>query len=236
MYDLPPRFNRDVVERYWLQKGGRAARRHLAAMEAGGGPMPYPNHQHMAEWYLYSSLLEAGRPGGAPPAATRAAAPEAADVIFVPFFSSLALKLQPGGGGGPAAEGANTSGPLPRAGDLARDLLGWLGGRASWRRAGGRDHVFPCQHPNALAGARGDIWRSVSLLSDFAKHAPREGSLAKDVVLPYVHRVAPLGAAEAEGGGRRRPRPILLFFMGGRHRKDVGDRIPPRTSPCKYYS
>eukprot|EP00850_Spirogloea_muscicola_P011458 SM000071S21082 [mRNA] locus=s71:240370:241760:- [translate_table: standard] len=99
--------------------------------------------------------------------------------------------------------------------------MAWLSEQEPWKRSGGCDHVFPGQHPNALFNVRASLHKSIILLSDFSKYTQREASLAKDVVLPYVHRLEPFDEAQAMPGEEDERR-TLLFFMGARHRKEGG--------------
>ncbi|GMN32052.1 hypothetical protein TIFTF001_049744 [Ficus carica] len=61
------------------------------------------------------------------------------------------------------------------------------------------------------------IKRSVLLVSDFGRLRNDQGSLLKDVDIPYSHRISSyngdIGVAN---------RNTLLFFMGARYRKEGG--------------
>eukprot|EP00897_Mesotaenium_endlicherianum_P010264 jgi/Mesen1/9266/ME000006S09265 len=289
MYDLPERFTYDVVEKYWAfkKRKGKASKRGFNARTS------YPNHQHMAEWWLFQDLLgiQGQDARNSRSAATRVPLADEADVIFVPFFSSLSMKVDPfdksrlknsnkdannrnqnfesdnndngnnndsdnndnndrinnsnNEGEGEGEEGHAQSAYSNSEAELA--LLEWVTAQPPWRRSGGRDHVFVAQHPNAMWRVRRHLRNSILLVSDFAKFSPLEGSLAKDVVLPYVHRVAPYleqdkgeqqgeqqdqeeqeqeeqaeGGKGMKGGGKTHERPTLLFFVGARHRKEGG--------------
>lgn len=61
--------------------------------------------------------------------------------------------------------------------------------------------------------------RSVLLVADFGRLRPDQGSLTKDVVIPYVHRV-PTFSPRDEGASPPE-RNLLLFFAGNRFRKEV---------------
>jgi hypothetical protein len=60
------------------------------------------------------------------------------------------------------------------------------------------------------------VKNAVLLLSDFGRVRSDQGSLVKDVIVPYAHRInvynGDIGVDE---------RKTLLFFMGNRYRKDV---------------
>lgn len=92
----------------------------------------------------------------------------------------------------------------------------WLEGQEHWRRNNGRDHVIIASDPNALYRVMGRVRNSVLLVSDFGRLRREQGSLVKDVVVPYSHRIRTY-----EGDVGVETRNTLLFFMGNRYRKDV---------------
>lgn len=77
--------------------------------------------------------------------------------------------------------------------------------------------MFICQDPNALYKVIDRIKNGVLLLSDFGRLRPDQGSLVKDIILPYSHRINPY-----KGDVGIENRKSLLFFMGNRYRKEGG--------------
>ena len=60
------------------------------------------------------------------------------------------------------------------------------------------------------------VKNAVLLVCDFGRLKPDQGSLVKDVIVPYSHRINPYnGDIGVEN------RNTLLFFMGNRFRKEV---------------
>lgn len=95
-------------------------------------------------------------------------------------------------------------------------LIEWLANQEYWKRNNGWDHVFICQDPNALYKVVDKVKNGVLLVSDFGRLTRDQGSLVKDVILPYSHRInSYLGDIGVEY------RDKLLFFMGNRYRKEV---------------
>lgn len=92
----------------------------------------------------------------------------------------------------------------------------WLEEQEYWKRNNGRDHVIVASDPNAMYRVIDRIKNCVLLVSDFGRLRPDQGSLVKDVVVPYSHRIrtyaGDVGVAD---------RNTLLFFMGNRYRKEV---------------
>ena len=70
--------------------------------------------------------------------------------------------------------------------------------------------------PNALKRVMDRVKNAVLLVTDFDRLRADQGSLVKDVIIPYSHRI---DAYEGELGVKQRTN--LLFFMGNRYRKDV---------------
>ncbi|PSS02578.1 Arabinosyltransferase [Actinidia chinensis var. chinensis] len=198
MYDLPRKFTLGVIESYATARGGLK------------GPLTYPGNQHSAEWYLFSDLTREGRVGSP---VTRVLDPEAADVFYVPFFSSLSLVVNPiRPGNGEVQKGLVYSDE-----EMQEGLIQWLEEQGYWRRNNGWDHVFVCQDPNALYKVVERVKNGVLLLSDFGRLGGNQASLVKDVILPYSHRIRSF-----DGDVGVESRKSLLFFMGNRYRKEGG--------------
>ena len=200
MYDLPLRFTYGVI---------------AARYAARGLPLPdnvtslsYPGHQHMGEWFLF---LDMNRPQsdrvGSP--VTRVMDPEEADLFYVPFFSSLSQLVS-------TTQREDGSDPVYSDRETQEALMEWLEGQEYWWRNGGRDHVFTAADPKALLHVMDRMRNSVLLVVGFGRLRGDQGSLVKDVVVPYPHR---LSAYDGDVGLESRP--TLLFFMGARYRKEV---------------
>lgn len=200
MYDLPLKFTYGVIEQHGLARGGSAA--------ADVTKLKYPGHQHMHEWYLFLDLIrpESERIGSP---ITKVNDPEEADLFYVPAFSSLSLVVNagrpPGSGSGYSDE------------EMQDSLVEWLQGQKYWRRNNGWDHVIVAGDPNALYRVIDRVKNAVLLVSDFGRLRPDQGSLVKDVIIPYSHRIRVYS-----GDFGVEERKTLLFFMGNRYRKEGG--------------
>ncbi|KAF3793354.1 putative arabinosyltransferase [Nymphaea thermarum] len=202
LYDLPRKFTYGVVENYLLARDALKP-----ATRYDNSVLRYPGHQHSAEWWLFTDLLNASRPADSP--VVRVFDPEEADLFYVPFFSSLSLVVNPIRG--------VSNGVVYSDERMQDELVEWLDRQPYWRRNLGRDHVFICQDPNALYRVIDQVKNSVLLVSDFGRLKPDQGSFVKDVVLPYSHRINSFKGSIGLGN-----RDSLLFFMGNRYRKEGG--------------
>ncbi|XP_050367245.1 probable arabinosyltransferase ARAD1 [Argentina anserina] len=204
LYDLPTRFTYGIIQQHSLARGGRPSD-DLSSLK-------YPGHQHMGEWYLFKDLLqpESGRVGSP---VVRVLDPDDADLFFVPFFSSLSLIVN-------TNRQAAGSGELPAAYSDEENqvaLVEWLEAQEYWKRNSGRDHVIMASDPNALYKVLDSVKNAVLLVCDFGRLKPDQGSLVKDVIVPYSHRINTYnGDISVEN------RNTLLFFMGNRFRKEGG--------------
>lgn len=203
LYDLPPRFTYGVIHHHSLARGGSRAVDDLSSLK-------YPGHQHMSEWYLFSDLTrpESERVGSP---VVRVSDPEEADFFFVPFFSSLSLIVNP-----VRPPGSVSEKPVYSDEENQEALVEWLEGQEYWKRNNGRDHVIVASDPNAMYRVIDRVKNCVLLVSDFGRVRPDQGSLVKDVVVPYSHRIRTY-----EGDVSVDNRKTLLFFMGNRYRKEV---------------
>ncbi|CAH2046402.1 unnamed protein product [Thlaspi arvense] len=197
MYDLPTNFTYGVIEQHRIARGGEKSDNVTG--------LNYPGHQHMHEWYLFSDLTrpEIERVGSP---IVRVFDPVEADVFYVSAFSSLSLIVNSG---------------RPRSGsgysdeDMQESLVSWLENQEWWRRNNGRDHVIVAGNPNALKRVMDRVKNAVLLVADFGRLRADQGSLVKDVIIPYSHRI---DAYEGELGVEKRN--TFLFFMGNHYRKD----------------
>ncbi|XP_012065951.1 probable arabinosyltransferase ARAD1 isoform X2 [Jatropha curcas] len=201
MYDLPKKFTTGIIEQHAVARGSKDT-----------SNVKYPGHQHMGEWYLFSDL---NRPEeervGSP--VIKVDDPEEADLFYVPVFSSLSLIVNPIRP--PGAE----PGSVHQYSDeeIQVNLVEWLQKQEYWKRNNGRDHVIFAGDPNALYRVIDRVKNAVLLLSDFGRVRPEQGSLVKDVIVPYSHRINTYN-----GDIGAKDRNTLLFFMGNRYRKDGG--------------
>lgn len=199
MYDLPHKFTYGIIQQHGLARGGSPA--------ADVTTLSYPGHQHMHEWFLFSDLarLQSDRLGSP---IIKVADPEEADLFYVPVFSSLSLIVN---AGRPPGSGSGYSDEV-----MQEELVEWLTGREYWKRNNGWDHVIIAGDPNALYRAVDRVKNAVLLVADFGRLRPDQGSLVKDVIIPYSHRIS---AYTGDFGVNERK--TLLFFMGNRYRKEV---------------
>ncbi|KAL5840696.1 hypothetical protein ACOSQ4_013304 [Xanthoceras sorbifolium] len=204
MYDLPRKFTYGIIEQHSMARGG------LVAPVADVSSLKYPGHQHMGEWYLFSEM---NRPQedrvGSP--VVRVTDPDEADLFYVPVFSSLSLIVNTGG--------AASAEVVRRYSDeeMQEELVEWLEKQEYWRRNRGWDHVMIAGDPNAMLRVMDRIKNAVLLVSDFGRLRPDQGSLVKDVIIPYSHRI---NTYTGDLGVQNRN--TLLFFMGNRYRKEGG--------------
>lgn len=96
----------------------------------------------------------------------------------------------------------------------------WLKEQEYWKRNNGWDHIIVAGDPNALYRVVDRVKTAVLLVSDFGRLRSDQGSLVKDVVIPYSHRIRPY-----TGDFGVQERETLLFFMGNRYRKEVINHI-----------
>ncbi|KAM5587125.1 putative arabinosyltransferase ARAD1 [Rosa sericea] len=203
LYDLPTRFTYGIIEQHSLARGGRPA--------DDVSLLKYPGHQHMGEWYLFKDLLKTESERVGSPVA-RVLDPDEADLFYVPFFSSLSLIVN-------TNRQAAGSEERPAYSDEENQvaLVEWLEAQEYWKRNNGRDHVIMASDPNALYKVLDSVKNAVLLVCDFGRLKADQGSLVKDVIVPYSHRINTYnGDISVEN------RNTLLFFMGNRFRKEGG--------------
>nr|XP_043624121.1 probable arabinosyltransferase ARAD1 [Erigeron canadensis] len=202
MYDLPIKFTYGVIQSYELARNGGDLANVVLNDDDYIKNRKYPGNQHAAEWHLFVNLNDPERTGSN---VIRVYDPDDAQLFYVPFFSSLSLVANPKGGTEYSDE------------EMQEGLIEWLEQQVYWKRNNGWDHVFICQDPNALYKVLDRVKNGVLIVSDFGRLRKDQGSLVKDVVVPYSHRI---NAYKGDIGVDNRK--WLMFFMGNRYRKEGG--------------
>ncbi|XP_058788366.1 probable arabinosyltransferase ARAD1 [Vicia villosa] len=208
MYDLPPEFHfgllgwKGSVNQTWpnVDNPSRVPR--------------YPgglNLQHSIEYWLTLDILSSeNAKTGRPCTAIRVRNSTQADIIFVPFFSSLSYnrhsKVQ--------GEGQVSVNKM-----LQDRLVRFLRGRKEWKRAGGKNHLIVAHHPNSLLDARRNLASAMLVLADFGRYPAELANIKKDIVAPYKHLVSTIPRAESPSYDERS---TLVYFQGAIYRKDGG--------------
>lgn len=204
MYDLPPEFHFGLLD--WKQEK-------ISVWPDITGKIPdYPgglNLQHSMEYWLTLDLLSSAIPGRSGPCTSvRVSNSREADIVFVPFFSSLSYNRH-----------SKSKSPEKTSMNklLQSKLVMYLTAQEEWKRSGGRDHVILAHHPNSMLDARIKLWPCMFILSDFGRYPPTVANVEKDVIAPYKH-VVPSFVNDSAGYDDR---PILLYFKGAIYRKAV---------------
>ncbi|XP_050232209.1 probable arabinosyltransferase ARAD1 [Mercurialis annua] len=200
MYDLPKKFTTGIIIQHAVARGNK-----------DDGNLKYPGHQHMGEWHLYADLIRPEYERNGSPV-LKVDDPDDADLFFVPFFASLSLIVNPIRPPGSADSVQHYSDE-----EMQEQLVEWLEQQEYWKRSNGRDHVIVAGDPNAMYRVLDRVKNAVLLLSDFGRVRGDQGSLVKDVIIPYAHRINVY-----KGDISVDDRKTLLFFMGNRYRKDGG--------------
>ncbi|XP_071716856.1 probable arabinosyltransferase ARAD1 [Rutidosis leptorrhynchoides] len=208
MYDLPSEFHFGLL-------GWKGDRNRIWPNVSNLSEIPkYPgglNLQHSIEYWLTLDLLSSVYPNVSRPCtATLVQNSSQADVIFVPFFSSLSYNRYS------KIQGNNK---LSMDKTLQERLVQYLKGRDEWRRLGGKDHIITAHHPNSMILARKHLGSAMFVLADFGRYPARIANIDKDIIAPYKHVVRRLGANDSPSFEER---PVLVFFQGAIFRKDGG--------------
>ncbi|XP_059668196.1 probable arabinosyltransferase ARAD1 [Cornus florida] len=205
MYDLPPEFHFELLD--WKANGGSVWPDIRTKIPQYPGGL---NLQHSIEYWLTLDLLssEYADPASAH-TAIRVHNSSEADVIFVPFFSSLSLnrfsRLKPH-----EKKSKNTL--------LQEKLVKFLTAQEEWKRSGGCDHIILAHHPNSMLDARTKLWPAMFILADFGRYPPNIANVEKDVIAPYKHVIRTFVNDLSDFDSR----PTLLYFQGAIYRKDGG--------------
>ncbi|XP_022863662.1 probable arabinosyltransferase ARAD1 isoform X1 [Olea europaea var. sylvestris] len=203
MYDLPPEFHFELLG--WTGKSIWPDI-HSAVPEYAGGL----NLQHSIEYWLTLDLLSSEFTENlSGKSAIRVRNSSEADVVFVPFFSSISFnrysKLKP--------NQKKSTDVL-----LQEKLVKFLTAQDEWKRSRGRDHIILAHHPNSLLDARTKLWPAMFILADFGRYPLTIANVAKDVIAPYRHVVESYVDDLSDFDSR----PTLLYFQGAIYRKDGG--------------
>ncbi|KAJ6291814.1 hypothetical protein OIU76_023825 [Salix suchowensis] len=168
------------------------------------------NLQHSIEYWLTLDLLASEVPG-IPKAgsAVRVRNSSEADVIYVPFFSSLSYNRY---------SKVNPQQNKSKDKLLQEKLLKFLTSQKEWKRYGGRDHVILAHHPNSMLDSRVKLWPAIFILADFGRYPPNIANVGKDVISPYKHVIRSYVNDSSDFDSR----PTLLYFQGAIYRKDGG--------------
>ncbi|XP_022870521.1 probable arabinosyltransferase ARAD1 [Olea europaea var. sylvestris] len=205
MYDLPSEFHFELLD--WKAEGKSVWPDVRAKVPEYPGGL---NLQHSIEYWLTLDLLNSefavnlsGR------SAVRVRNSSEADVLFVPFFSSICYnrfsKLKPN-----QKKSTNYL--------LQEKLVKFLFAQDEWKKSGGRDHIIVAHHPNSLLDARMKLWPAIYILSDFGRYPPTVANVEKDVIAPYRHVIRSFIHDSSDFDSR----PTLLYFQGALYRKDGG--------------
>lgn len=204
MYDLPSQFHFALLD--WKPKTNQIwpdIREEIPQYPGG------LNLQHSIEYWLTLDLLESEIPDPSRPRnAVRVHNSSQADVIFVPFFSSLSY---------------NKYSKVDRDKNrlLQEKLVKFLTDQDEWKRSGGKDHIVMAHHPNSMMDARTKLWPAMFILADFGRYPPSVANVDKDVIAPYKHLIKSY-VNDSLGFDNR---PTLLYFQGAIYRKDVSFTI-----------
>ncbi|KAI3917049.1 hypothetical protein MKX01_003498 [Papaver californicum] len=205
MYDLHPEFHFGLLD--WKPEGGKVWPDIQTKIPDYPGGL---NLQHSIEYWLTLDLLSTNFPNciGAR-SAVRVFNSSKADVVFVPFFSSLSYNRY-----------SKSKSPHKKSVNylLQDKLVKFLTEQEEWKRSGGRDHVILAHHPNSMLDARMKLWPAMFILSDFGRYPPNIANVEKDVIAPYKHVIRTF----VDDSSGFDDRPTLLYFQGAIYRKDGG--------------
>ncbi|OMP08155.1 Exostosin-like protein [Corchorus olitorius] len=207
MYDLDPEFHFGLLD--WKPEAGSHSvwpdiRTHIPSYPGG------LNLQHSIEYWLTLDLLASefdDNPNNR--VVIRVKNSSEADLIFVPFFSSLSYnrfsKVNP------HQKKSNNK-------VLQAKLVKFLTAQKEWKRSGGKDHIVMAHHPNSLLNARMQLWPAMFILADFGRYPLNIANVDKDVIAPYKHVIKSYVNDSSDFDSRK----TLLYFQGAIYRKDGG--------------
>lgn len=207
MYDLPPDFHFGLLG--WKGKPNQT----WPNVNNPDDIPPYPgglNLQHSMEYWLTMDLLASNISTARPCSIIRVKNSSQANVVFVPFFSSVSY---------------NRHSKLHRDQNISLDsylqnkLVEFLMSQDEWKRLGGKDHLIVAHHPNSMLHARKKLGSAMFVLADFGRYPTEIANLQKDIIAPYKHIVKTISAGQSAPFHKR---PILAYFQGAIYRKDGG--------------
>ncbi|KAG2679261.1 hypothetical protein I3843_11G043900 [Carya illinoinensis] len=208
MYDLPPEFHFGLVG--WKGKVNQT----WPNVDNPSQIPSYPgglNLQHSIEYWLTLDLLSSNTPNVVRPCTViRVKNSSLADVIFVPFFSSLSYNRH---------SKLHHKEKVSLNQILQENLVKFLKGQEEWKRLGGKDHLIIAHHPNSMLDARSKLGSAMFVLADFGRYPGDIANLGKDIIAPYRHLVRTIPNRESAPFHKR---PILAYFQGAIYRKDGG--------------
>lgn len=204
MYDLPSEFHFGLLD--WKQSGESVWPNVRTTIPGYPGGL---NLQHSIEFWLTLDIL-ASQVTNAPKAKTviRVQNSSEADIIFVPFFSSLSYNRN-----------SKSSPNVKKTKNmiLQEKLVKYLTSQEEWKKSGGKDHLIIAHHPNSMLDARMKLWPATFILSDFGRYPSSVVNVEKDVIAPYKHLIS----SYVNDNSNFDSRPTLLYFQGAIYRKDV---------------
>ncbi|CAO2833411.1 unnamed protein product [Amaranthus hypochondriacus] len=205
MYDLPAKFHFGLLD--WKPEGSNVWPDIRTKVPSYPGGL---NLQHSIEYWLTLDLLFSEYSGSSSSRiALRVRNSSEADVIFVPFFSSLSYnRISRSKKQEKSIYDKNTQ----------DELVEYVVAQKEWKRSGGIDHIVMAHHPNSLLFARNQLWPAMFILSDFGRYSPNVANVQKDIIAPYRHVVKSFVNDTSTYDSRR----ILLYFQGAIYRKDGG--------------
>ncbi|XP_022137729.1 probable arabinosyltransferase ARAD1 [Momordica charantia] len=208
MYDLPPLYHfgllswKGETDQIWPNVSNRSQ---IPSYPGG------LNLQHSMEYWLTLDLLSSNVPNvNHTCTAVRVKNSSRADVIFVPFFSSLSYNQHSKLHG---KEKINVNKILQHR------LIQFLFSQKEWKRTGGKDHLVIAHHPNSMLDARKKLGSAMFVLADFGRYPAAIANVEKDIIAPYRHVVKTVPNSKSASFDER---PILAYFQGAIYRKDGG--------------
>ncbi|CAE5966003.1 unnamed protein product [Arabidopsis arenosa] len=207
MYDMSPEFHFGLL-------GWKPERNDVVWPDIRVNVPHHPgglNLQHSVEYWLTLDLLFSELPedSRSSRAAIRVKNSSEADVVFVPFFSSLSYNR---------FSKVNQKQKKSQDKELQDNVVKYVMSQKEWKISGGKDHVIMAHHPNSMSTARHKLYPAMFVVADFGRYSPHVANIDKDIVAPYKHLV-PSYVNDTSGFDGR---PILLYFQGAIYRKAGG--------------